>query len=372
MGKNVWIVAMSIAVGLCGVLAVLVAALPRQVGKVVTPVFMLLFVASYVVFLARAFRGKKVILDIEPGRIVLDEGRGGVFPLAGAAVGLWYMPSVRVNMGAVLHLAGSGRALRVGGRDHLLGASPHEQAPPVESVDMYLSGAAFEALLAAMASQSATSPWPVSSAPAPHAAHTAYTAHTAHTPHTAPIRCELLPNRSSLRGVLGVIAPWLGAMALASVVSVAFGSLGTFSMAGQAIAAAVVGVILVAGIVLTMGLSLRRSPALTLEADGRELRLREAKTGRLLAAAALGALMTERGIYRVTARGVSYEYAVLTIRIPGHAEVAFYVHDLRFGWRDAAPRVPAPPYVIGPPDWNALVDRLGARPFVLVRDERWM
>jgi hypothetical protein len=307
---------------------------------------MIVFLGGYAAFLAFGLRGKKVFLDITGDRLVLDEGRGGAFPLSGAALGLWRMASVGVNAGTVLHLAGGGRMLRVGGRDHRPGAALRMDASPVDSVDVFLPAEAFDALLASV---------PFLAYP-PHAAQ-------------APRRCQLLPSPFSARGVLVATAPWVGSMMLVGIVSVVLGTMGLFdSAAGQRIALPLLAAIVVAVFGLSAVHSARKRAALEIEADSRELRLRDPRTGRLLAAALSGAVATARGVCRIHVRGATFEYAALAIRIPGHEDVTLCVHDTRFGWNDATPRWSAPRYVVGPPDWYALVEVLGMRPSVVVRD----
>jgi hypothetical protein len=44
------------------------------------------------------------------------------------------------------------------------------------------------------------------------------------------------------------------------------------------------------------------------------------------------------------------------------------VYDTRFHWRDAPPKVPAPTWIVGGPDWNALVGALGLEETMRVDD----
>lgn len=346
--KALGVVVTVVCIALFAVFAGLSSVLSRQAMQAVAPVALIVFAAGYVAFLARALRGKKVVLDVDRDRLLVDEGRGGVFPLAGAALGLWRMPGTGVTAGTVLHLAGGERPLRVGGRDHRPGAALRLEAPPVESIDVLLPADAFEALLA----------WVPSLAAAPH--------HAAR----GPLRCQLQANPASLRGGLSVMAPWLLTMALVGAVSVALGSLGVFdSAAGQMMAMPLILAIIAAGLVVTVVRSMRKSPALEIEADPRELRLRDPRKGLILVAAPLGAVSTARGFSRMHTRGGTIVHTILVLRVPGHRDVSLAVQDTRFGWADAVPRLPTPRYVVGPPDWLALADLLGVRRFVVVRDD---
>ncbi|AKT41263.1 hypothetical protein [Chondromyces crocatus] len=344
-GRAFWIGAMGLGAALLVGLGVLSMVLPKQVMNAVMPVFMIVFLGGYLVFFVFGLRGKKVLLDVHGDRVVLDEGRGGEFPFSGAALSLWHMASVGVDMGTVLHLSGGGRRLLIGGRDHRPGAGLTMSAPPVDSVDVFLPADAFDALLACVSSATV----------APRAA-------------SGPWRCALLPSTISPRNLLATMAPWLGSVVLTGVVSMALAALGGLdSGLGRMIALPLLGVILVAGLVLTVTRSMRKGPALEIEVDPRELRLRDPGTGRVLAAAPPSAIATARGVYRVYSRGAVFDYATLALRIPGHEDVILYVQDTRFGWGDAVQRGSAPAYVVGPPDWITLVEMFGARPFLVVR-----
>ncbi|MGK3993645.1 hypothetical protein [Sorangium sp. So ce1024] len=346
--KALGVVVTVVCLALFGVFAGLSAVLSRQAMQAVVPVALLVFVAGYMAFLARALRGKKVVLDVDRDRLLVDEGRGGVFPLAGAALGLWRISGTGVTAGTVLHLAGGKRPLRIAGRDHRPGPALRLDAPPVQSIDVLLPADAFEALLA----------WVPSLAAAPH--------HAAR----GPLRCQLLVNPASLRGGLSVMAPWLLTMALVSAVSIVLGSLDVFaSAAGQKVAIAIILVIIAAGLVMTVVRSMRKSPALEIEADPRGLLLRDPRSGQILAAAPLGAVSTARGFSRMRTRGGEIVHTTLVLRIPGHSDVSLAVQDMRFGWVDAVPSLPTPRYVVGAPDWFALVDLLGVRRFLVVQDD---
>ncbi|AUX27416.1 uncharacterized protein SOCEGT47_080050 [Sorangium cellulosum] len=343
-GVSAILVSLALFAGLAGLAAVL----PPRAMKAVVPVGFIVVIAIYGFLVAPTLRGKKAVLDVDRDRLLVDEGRGGVFALPGASLGLWRMPGTGVTLGTVLHLAGGKRPLRIGGRDHRPGAAHRLAAPPVESVDVALPAGAFEALLASVPSL-ATVPG--------HAAH-------------GPLRVSLMPNPSSLRGGLSAMAPWLLTMALVGVVSVALGALGVLdSAAGRWVAMPLTLLIIVAGLVTTVVRSSRPRPALELELDPRELRLHDPKTGRLLAAAPLGAVSGTRGFSLFRMRSGTFTFAALVLRVPGHGDVTLGVHDTRFAWADAVPRLPAPRYVVGPPDWNAVVECFGLQRLLVVHDD---
>src|SRR5580704_5260491 len=215
------------------------AALPRRTLDVVWPVFVLVFVLGYFAVLAFALRGKKIVLDVERDRVIVDEGRGGVFSLAGAALGPWRAAGLGVTVGTVLHLAEGRRKLRIGGRDHRPGAALRVDAPVVENVDVLLPAGELDVLLAFVPHLTG------GGASSPHAAH-------------APLRFALLPNPASARGVVSMMAPWFATLAIVSVVGVGLGSLGLYdSPVGQGIGAAITMAIIAAGIAVTVVRSVR-------------------------------------------------------------------------------------------------------------------
>jgi hypothetical protein len=357
-----WIhVYVGIAVFICGMAAINLA-LPAAVAKAIVPVFVLLSLAGYGAFLYRTFRPRKTTLDVAGDRLVVDEGRGGTFPLSGALLGLWRMPAVGVTAGTVLHLQsaagpfdGGGsapgpRTFCVAGRDHVPPAGIRLEAPMVEGVDAFLSAADFDALLAALPS------WGVQARREEPAA-------------PAPRRIPLLPNPSSGRSAFAMMLPWFGTMALVSLLGGGLGALGLFdSPVGQAIGTALIVSILVGGIVLTVLRARRRAPGLEIEIDSREFRLRDPQKGTVLAATPISMIQAVPAMYSYTGR-VSFEHAVLTLRLSPTDEVALAVYDTRYRWRDPVPHVSAPRWIVGPPDWNVLLDLFGARRLAVVQSD---
>jgi hypothetical protein len=295
-------------------------------------------------FLTRAMRGTNVTLDVSDGRLLVDEGRGGAFPLAGAMFGLWRMPGLGVVSGTVLHLDDGRRSYRVGGRDHRPAASLPLKAPTTGEADAYLPAMEFDALLElALASM-------------PPVYH--------HSPATLDVtRCRLLPNPWLLRNGLRHMVPWFGAIALVMVVTGILDMIGLFAtLDGQFLGIAVVLPFIVGGLVLTARRSLKREPVMEIEIDARELRVRDLATGAITFMAPRAALACSRGVRRYNlGRGGTFVHAVLAIARPGQEPLSIGVADARFGWVDSSATVPAPRYVVGPPDWNALTEALGVR-----------
>lgn len=77
-----------------------------------------------------------VVLHVDRKRVAVDGGRGGVFPLEGARLRLWRMPSIGVTYGSALELWDEGVTYRIGGNGYRL-----PDALPVgvvEDVDAHL------------------------------------------------------------------------------------------------------------------------------------------------------------------------------------------------------------------------------------------
>lgn len=287
-----------------------------------------------------------MLLDMEARSLVVDEGRGGIFPLASAALGPW-CPSGDVISGSVLHLAHGAQTYRVGGLDYRPGAGVREGAPASEKVDASLPKEDFEALLA-------FTPLALGS-PAQGA--------------LAVVRCPLHPNPLSDRRAFVRIASGLGTLALVVLAAAGLNATGLFdSPVGRTIGVALIGLLFAGGIGLILALERRAGAELELELDIGELRLRDPKMGRVLAAAPRGAIDLTRGIHKAGADGADREYPMLAIRMPGWEELTLGVTDERYGWRDDVPSLPAPHYRVGTPDWNALLQVLGVHSLVVARD----
>jgi hypothetical protein len=341
-------IALGIAILMAGLVMLNIVLPAGVVGSLIQILFILFAIAAgYGTYLARDRRHKKVLLDVERHRLVVDEGRGGIFPLSSAALGLWRSPAVSVISGTVLHLAGGAQTYRVGGLDHRPAAGVRVGAPVSEVVDAYLSKEEFDALLAFVPFVPASAD---RSAP-------------------ALVRCPLLPNPWSGHRTFLKVAPVLGTLVLVGLATAGLKATGLFnSLAGQYIAFALIAPILVGGIVLTIVLDMRRGAELVLELERNELRLLDPKTDRVLTAAPRDAIDLTRGMHRIVGDGPDREHAMIAIRMPGWEELTIGVYDMRCGWRDAAPCFSAPPhYMVGTPDWNALIDFFDVRSLVVTR-----
>jgi hypothetical protein len=332
-----------------GCVAVLNAALPDRVFRMVMPLFIVLGIVGWVVWLVFMFRTRKVMLDVGDEGILVDEGRGGTFPFAGAVLGSWRMAGIGVTTGTVLHLAGGERPFRVAGRDHRPVPALHLEAPPVEYVEAILSAAAFDELLATLPASVFRARWDAPAAP-------------------PPLRIALLSNPSSGRHSIRMMLPWLGTIMLVGVLNIGLEAAGVGdSPIVRAIDMPLTIAIVVGGLVLTMVLAVRHRPGLEIEVDDGELRLRDPRKGRTLAAAPIARVEVRRGVHRYSGRGGGFDQVALVLRLSPAHEVSVGVFDARYGWSDAASSVSTPRWIVGPPDWNALVDRLGVGAFVVVR-----
>jgi hypothetical protein len=320
--------------GLNGVVilwAGLAALLPDATAKALAPLGIVAFLVAsvaYVYFLART---RPVRLDVAGEQLLVDEGRGGAFPLAGARLGPW-RDAFGVS-GAVLHLAAGKRAFRVGAREHRAAVPVHLEAPPSADVHASLPREAFVALLARLGLPTVPPDGP------------------------RVLRCLLMPNPSASGG-FRVMLPWLGTIVLVALVAFGLDAVGlTATPFGRDLTTGITIALVIGGIVLTVVLGNRRG-RLEIEIDGPEVRLRNARTGRVLAAAPRPWVGHSCAMWRFAMRGTSYAYPAIVVTIPSHAPITFCTFDPGFAWPGAVPSVGAPRYVMGALDWRDLVEEL--------------
>jgi hypothetical protein len=329
-----------------------IKALGGEAARMVMPFFILTFVAAYGLVLARMFKGRRVTLDVTGDRIIVDETRGGVFPLAGSTLGLWRTRGTDLVTGSALHLYDGQRFYRIGGRDHRPAPGTQLTAPTTESIDAYVEPAAFDALLRLV--------------PVPQ---TAYVPGAPTVPRVH--RCELIRNPATASAGFGKAVPWFVAMGLASVIGVGVGALSDVLgfMVAQYLALGLIVPILIGGLVLTViRANQKKEPEILIEIDGGELRIRDVRTQAMLGSAPIAAIRVARSMHRTTGR-MTFEYAVMTLQLPGQQPLAFCVSDIRYSWNDGAPfQWFAPRYAVGGPDWNLLAQMLGVARF-LARSE---
>jgi hypothetical protein len=294
------------------------------------PIGLVVVLASFVAMglVGATLLERDATLEITGDEIVIDRGIVGRFSRAGARLATWTMPD-GTRRGSALILAGA-VPFTLGGLGHTSRAAPTES---VKSVDAYLSAEDFEALLAAA---------PVAN---PIAA-------------ADRLRCSLAAGPAGFAAV----APWLATIAIAAALAPAREALnGVLGEPGDGFAI-LMGAVLVAGLVTTVVLSLRRSlgPQAFLDVDARRL-LVSNRAGRVLLEAPLHLVVARP--FRRTYRGrMSFVMPVIALSAPGFAEVTLGVNELIAGWPERVPSCGSPRFVIGGADWAALLARLGQRP----------
>src|ERR1700722_16075449 len=82
-GARYWFMSIGAALGFMAVTGAL-NVLPSAVYAVLMPIVGLAGVVVMVAVIMRGAKGREVVLLVERDRIVVDEGRGGTFPFAGA------------------------------------------------------------------------------------------------------------------------------------------------------------------------------------------------------------------------------------------------------------------------------------------------
>jgi hypothetical protein len=315
------------------------AILPDAVMGVVTPILVLGALAGSALLVVRIARMPKVSLEIGPESIAVSGDRGGIYGYSGATLGVFRMAGFGVTAGTVLHLSGADRRFLIGGQDHRPSPSLRLEAAPTEEVDVTLPAADFDLLLDALPDAVFRARWDAPPTP-------------------APLRVALLPNPSAAKSQLRVMLPWIGTIVACAVLAAIFDATGLDATPlGRTLQGPAFGAVVVTGLVLTIVRAARRKPGQEIEIDDREARLRD-PSGRVIAAAPRPSFGVTAGVYRYQGKA-SFEQAVLTLRFSAGHEVAIGVFDMRFHRWEGAPVKRAPAWIVGGPDWDALVERLG-------------
>lgn len=291
------------------------------------------FLIASALFYWTLFRTRTVALEIEGERIVVDGGRGGAFPLAGARVGPW-RASTGIVCGSAIALSDGARTYRIGGVEHRAVVPAHLEGPMVDDVHVSLPAEPFAALLARVGAPTQLA------GPAP------------------SVQCHLAPNPSAPGVAVGNMLPWLATIVLVGVMSAIFGVTGLFELEyGQYVSISLIGIVVVGGLALTVVRSMRRNTGLDLSLDERGVRLHDARTGRVLATVPYSAVGRSRGVWKVRMRGYAADYPVVLLVVPGYGELSLCAQEARLLWHGAAAPVPAPRFLVGALDWTALVQR---------------
>jgi hypothetical protein len=343
LGRRAMLVVGGAQLGLVVVLGAIANLLPIALVRVVVPVALLAGAVAYLAWFTRGARGRALPLLVDGGRVLVDDGRGGAFPIASAAIGPWRAPHLGVVTGTVLHLEDGARTIAIGGADFRPPPGTAEPRPAVSEVDAHLPSHEFAALLHALGGAGVVAPDAGYRAGPPEARHLA-----------------LAPNPAAIGTAFGKMVPWFATMGVVSVLGVVLGS---SPLTSTPVGSAIVGVILFAVVAVGLGLTIARSMATPITAELRlrdgALELVELPGGRVVGAGVLGTFAVTPGFCRFTVKGMTFEYPVVTMLLGVAGPVCVGVYDPRFLWPRAVPRVSAPRHVLGPPDWLVLTTALG-------------
>lgn len=108
------------------------------------PVATVAAVAACVWVLLLSALPRKVRLCLDGGRLLVDEGRGGAFPCAGAVVAQWNVPGLDLAAGTAIRFSDGARSYTIGAREY---AAPRGAGVLLE-VDAELDRAGLAAVLA--------------------------------------------------------------------------------------------------------------------------------------------------------------------------------------------------------------------------------
>ena len=109
--------------------------------------FIWLFIVPYLGFVFWVMRPKKLHIDVTSEALSVNEGSGGVFPVAGATLGEWYAQGFGTTGGLALHVGDGRRGFVLAGRDHRVDPGMQLDAPPTSSADAWMSASDFDQLL---------------------------------------------------------------------------------------------------------------------------------------------------------------------------------------------------------------------------------
>jgi len=337
-GARYWVLSIGTAVGFMAANAALQAALPSVVADIVAPVLGLASIGVMVFVIMRAANGREVVLDVGRDRVVVDQGRGGTFPLAGAAAGPWRMPGLGVVSGTILQLAGDSRTFRIVGMFHQPRPGMRVELPADAGYDVRVSPEELQSLLDVVPTAA------VDTRPAQH------------------LRCDLLPHPASPGFAFGAMAPWMGTLAAVFALQGILGAAGLFERrGGQYLSLAITLPLVIGGIVWTFRRFQHKQPSLQIELGPNELSVRSPTSGQVVSSVPLAAIGGTRAMCRIVMKGTTFEHAVLQIHMPGHPDLTVGVYDPRYGWKDSTPWVSRPTYIVSALDWEALAGRLGLR-----------
>jgi hypothetical protein len=306
----------------------------------VLPVVSTLGIIGVMGFVVYTMVPKYVGIEVRDGRVVV--GGSEEWSLRGAVLGP-LRALEGTTTGTVLHLVEGPRPLRIGAPGHRVASEAQAPGPPIMSADLLIAPLELDAIR------------PLLAVTAPPASDT--------------LRVRLVPNRASFRGLALQLLPSAVALIFIGVLTQILPSRIMDSLVGQAVA----GVLAMAVFFGTAFWMLRRA---FLGAGGRLIevgpggvQLFDVSGTRLLARSAPSEMGVGRSMHVLPQRhGRKFPYPSMTLEWPGQASLSVGVLDIRYGWTDVSTNAPAPRYLVGFPDWEALVDALDARAHLEVTD----
>ncbi|MBC7172005.1 MAG: hypothetical protein H5U40_06260, partial [Polyangiaceae bacterium] len=174
-----------------------------------------------------------------------------------------------------------------------------------------------------------------------------------------PQAFDIYRNTASGLGVLRVMRPWFLTIFFLCIV----GPIGGLTIGDSPVGRAVLTMITVAaigaGLFATVRASSRPPSPHRLEVAKESLVLRD-PNGTILVDVPRGAVTLRSGVHRVSTRGGSFPVPTLELRGPGRALLRLGVWDSRFASDERAAKMAAPRYLVGAPDWEALLEALGS------------
>ena len=274
-------------------------------------------------------------LELYPDRIVLGARtieRQGLR----AELAQWKQANLWTTLGSAIHLQTARESFFIGGRDCLLARGT---LPSTQKVAASLSTDDFVQFVRAL-------DLPVDL--------------LAGTDTAGPLAVDLQTSGTSLRGMWGMMSPWVGTIVLAGAVGVLAGTTPILQTGAGLVAIQIITVVIViGGLVFTVRKNLR-PPAvryrLFVEPTRVALRDLRAQGGPIdpFIPKPQAAPMT----YRMTSRGGTFEFPALRLEWPSKS-MTVGVWDATLSWPAGTKRTRKLDYLIGPEEWRHLVRTLG-------------
>jgi hypothetical protein len=252
----------------------------------------------------------------------------------------WVDPSYGTTVGSALTLRSDAETWIVGCKGPAPSADP-SAAETVSRVHVVLEAANFAALLAELERDSAPR------SPEPAAA--------------AGYGVDLVPSPTSAGGFLRGLGPLLATALAAEVIG--FLAISVFHLPELALAV-LSWVLALTGFGWLIAQSRRPKAArYRLRLQGGSASLVDPRTSRVVSEAPLSEVTVVRGSYVVRSRSGAFRYAALRLRWPDARQITIGATEQRLWPRSPAPpKMRAPGLLIGPGDWDRLLEELGLAP----------